>query len=148
MSSLHDQQRAVGGELKALPALGGPASIPLGRVAIDSREVASGDTFWAVPGRHCDGEELADEAFERGAAGAVVSREIPVPAGRWLVQVDDPAEALWQWAAWKRRRFRGGVVVVAGSIGKTTTRQMIPTVLKTRLRGTAPAPSAAQASTL
>lgn len=140
MNSLHDLQRAIGGERKALPAvLGEPTSIAIGRVTIDSREVAPGDTFWAVPGRHCDGEEFADEAFDRGAAGAVVSREVAVPSGRWLVKVDDPAEALWQWAAWTRRRFRGSVIVVAGSVGKTTTRQMIHAVLKTRLRGTAPA---------
>ena len=140
MSSLRDLQHAVGGEAKALPAaFGEPAAVQIGRVAIDSREVQPGDTFWAIPGKHCDGEEFAEEAFDRGAAGAVVSREVPAPSDRWLIAVDDTLEAFWKWAAWKRRRFDGSVIAVAGSIGKTTTRQMIHTVLKTRLRGTATA---------
>ena len=44
---------------------------------------------------------------------------------------------LVQWAAWKREQFSGAVVAVTGSVGKTTTRQMIHTLLQTRLSGTA-----------
>ena len=43
----------------------------------------------------------------------------------------------WTWARWKRRQFTGTVIAVTGSAGKTTTRQMIHTVLQSRLRGTA-----------
>lgn len=136
MSSLHDLHHAIGGRLTA-PTAVGEHSIPLGRVVIDSRDVEPGDVFWAVPGGHCDGEEFADEAFARGAAGAVVAADVPHPADRWLIRVSDPAQALWQWAGWTRRRFEGSVIAVAGSIGKTTTRQMIQTVLRSRLRGTA-----------
>ena len=107
------------------------------RVAIDSREVQPGDVFWALPGQHHDGAEFADEAFQRGAAGAVVHRPVEAPAGRWVLEVRDTLESLQQWAAWKRRRFGGAVVAVTGSVGKTTTRQMIHTVLKSRLCGTA-----------
>ena len=60
-----------------------------------------------------------------------------MPPGRWAVQVDDTAAALGQWAAWKRRQFTGTVIAVTGSVGKTTTRQMIHTVLQARLTGTA-----------
>ena len=59
------------------------------------------------------------------------------PADRWVLEVDQTLEALHKWAAWKRLRFRGAVVGVTGSVGKTTTRQMIHTVLKTRFHGTA-----------
>jgi UDP-N-acetylmuramoyl-tripeptide--D-alanyl-D-alanine ligase len=51
--------------------------------------------------------------------------------------VDDTQAALWQWAAWRREQFDGTVIAVTGSVGKTTTRQMIDTILRARLRGTA-----------
>ncbi len=137
MSSLHDLHHAIGGQLTARTAVGKPAAIRLGRVAIDSRDVEPGDVFWAMPGKHCDGEEFADEAFARGAAGAVVARDVPHPIDRWLIRVEHPEKALWRWAGWKRRRFEGSVIAVTGSIGKTTTRQMIHTVLGSRLRGAA-----------
>jgi UDP-N-acetylmuramoyl-tripeptide--D-alanyl-D-alanine ligase len=138
MSNLRDLQRAIGGQLKApAAAVGNPATQRLGSVAIDSREVQPGDVFWAVPGKHCDGEEFVDEAFARGAAGAVVAGEVPAPGDRWLIRVEDSLAALRQWAGWKRRHFDGSVIAVTGSIGKTTTRQMIHTVLKGRLRGAA-----------
>ena len=62
---------------------------------------------------------------------------IDVPAGHWAIRVDDSYQALLKFAACKRRQFSGAVVAVTGSVGKTTTRQMIHTVLQSRLRGTA-----------
>ncbi len=121
----------------ATPLAGTPAAVELGRAVTDSREVQPGDVYWAVPGKHIDGEEYIDEAFARGAVGAVAARDVVLPVDRWLLRVDDPLESLWQWAAWKRRRWSGPVIAVTGSIGKTTTRQMIQTVLGSRLRGTA-----------
>jgi UDP-N-acetylmuramoyl-tripeptide--D-alanyl-D-alanine ligase len=67
----------------------------------------------------------------------VVGKAVEVPEGRWAVQVDDTQQALRQWAQWKRRQFTGTAIAVTGSVGKTTTRQMIHTVLQTRLVGTA-----------
>ena len=62
---------------------------------------------------------------------------LPCPRGRWALQVEDTHRALAQWAMWKRRQFTGTLVAVTGSVGKTTTRQMIHTVLQSRLAGTA-----------
>ena len=138
MSNLHELRQALGGQLKATASPGGePSATPLGPVVIDSREAQPGCVFWAIPGKHHDGADFAEEAFARGAAGAVVGRPVPAPADRWVLQVDDPQDALRQWAAWQRRRFNGAVIAVTGSVGKTTTRQMIHTVLRSRLRGTA-----------
>ena len=60
-----------------------------------------------------------------------------IPEDGWILNVDDTQRALEQWARWKRRRFTGIVIAVTGSVGKTTTRQMIHTVLQSRLQGTA-----------
>jgi UDP-N-acetylmuramoyl-tripeptide--D-alanyl-D-alanine ligase len=110
---------------------------PLGSIRNDSRQVGPGDVFWALRGRSRNGELFVDDAFRRGAAGAVVANDVAVHDGRWAIRVDDTHKALLTWARSKRRQFVGVVIGVTGSAGKTTTRQMIHTVLQSRLRGTA-----------
>jgi UDP-N-acetylmuramoyl-tripeptide--D-alanyl-D-alanine ligase len=109
---------------------------PVGPVVIDSRQVESGDVFWGLTGDRCDGSGFANEAFGRGAAGVVVNTPVETPEGRWALIVDDTLRALHAWAAWHRERFTGTVIGVTGSVGKTTTRQMIHTALSGKLRGT------------
>ena len=110
----------------------------------DSRQVEPGDVFWALRGPHHDGGEFVAEAFERGAAGAVVAAPVDVPPDAGPIRVDDTHAALRQWAAWKRRQFTGTVIAVTGSVGKTTTRQMIHTVLQ---RGSRERPARATSTT-
>jgi UDP-N-acetylmuramoyl-tripeptide--D-alanyl-D-alanine ligase len=136
MPTLSDLSQTIGGRILAESAAEAGAA-PLGRIVIDSRQVTPGDVFWALRGRNHDGGEFAAEAFRRGAAGAVLGAAGGVPRGRWIIRVGDTAVALRQWAAWKRRQFTGTVIAVTGSVGKTTTRQMIHTVLQSRLLGTA-----------
>jgi UDP-N-acetylmuramoyl-tripeptide--D-alanyl-D-alanine ligase len=138
MSNLQDLQQAIGGALH-LPQheAGKLAAQPLGPVVTDSRHVQPGCVFWALAGTRYDGGDFVEEAFAAGASGAVVRRPVDAPAGCWALQVPDTLLALWQWAAWKRQQFRGTVIAVTGSVGKTTPRQMIHTVLRTRLRGCA-----------
>jgi UDP-N-acetylmuramoyl-tripeptide--D-alanyl-D-alanine ligase len=133
-STLHDLHQAIGGQLQAAAE---PQAVSLGDISTDSREAQPGSVFWGLKGAQYDGDDFAAEAFERGAVGAVVSKSMAVPAGRWAIQVPDTFEALRRWAAWKRGRFTGAVIGVTGSVGKTTTRQMIHTALASRLRGTA-----------
>jgi UDP-N-acetylmuramoyl-tripeptide--D-alanyl-D-alanine ligase len=133
VTTLQDLHKVIGGRL--LPENAGAA--PLGPVVSDSRSIGPGQVFWALRGPNHDGTNFAADAFHRGAAGAVVGRSITVPQGRWAIQVDDTQRALLLWAAWKRRQFTGTLIAVTGSVGKTTTRQMIHTVLQTRLSGSA-----------
>ena len=110
---------------------------PLGPIESDSRKIEPGDVFWALRGPNHAGEKFTDEAFRRGASGAVVADDVAVPEYHWAIRVDDTHEALRAWARWKRRQFTGAAIAVTGSAGKTTTRQMIHTVLQSRFRGTA-----------
>lgn len=136
MSTLHELQHATAGQIKGSADLLGKAStIRLGRMTLDPAEVAPGDVYWALPGKHHDGAECVEEAVARGAVGIVVDQDVLVPAGRWALQVANTLEALRRWAAWKRRHANGSVIAVAGTVGKTTTRQMIHTVLGSRFRG-------------
>jgi UDP-N-acetylmuramoyl-tripeptide--D-alanyl-D-alanine ligase len=137
MSTLHDLQLALCGHLLPegrIPDLG---AVAVGRPVTDSRLVEQGDVFFALRGANHDGEAFVGEAFRRGANGAVVTVPIDVPEDCWAMVVDNTQWALEQWARWKRRQFTGTLIAVTGSVGKTTTRQMIHTVLQTRLRGTA-----------
>ena len=135
LQHLHD---AIGGQL--CPAVGAApngADVVLGPIATDSRQVEPGQVFWGLVGPNHNGADYTDEAFSRGASGAVVGKEVEAPPDRWVLQVPNSQAALWQWAAWRRSQFAGTVIAVTGSVGKTTTRQMIHAVLGSRLQGTA-----------
>ncbi len=136
MADLSDLQNAICGNRVATRGETLDGAVPVGRVVIDSRHVEPGDIFWGLAGRHGDGSDFADEAFARGAAGVVVSKPVRAPEGCWALIVDDTLRALHAWAGWHRERFTGAVIGVTGSVGKTTTRQMIQTVLSSRFRGT------------
>ncbi|HEY4312477.1 MAG TPA: UDP-N-acetylmuramoyl-tripeptide--D-alanyl-D-alanine ligase [Pirellulales bacterium] len=113
-------------------------ALRLDHVRIDSREVHAGDVFLALRGQNQHGNEFAVDAFERGAAAVIVDKPgVVAPEGRWVLQVEDTLQALRRAADWQRSSFTGRVVAVTGSAGKTTTRQMIDTVLGSRFSGTA-----------
>ncbi len=120
--------------------LDGRLPVWIHRVRIDSREIRSGDVFWALRGERRNGAEFTADAFSRGASGVVLDdaqADVRPPAGCWALLVDDSVQALRRVAVWQREDFSGRVIGVAGSAGKTTTRQMIDTVLRSRFTGTA-----------
>ena len=134
MSSIGELNDVLGGRLcRGEDFVDGP----LGPIVSDSRRIGSGEVFWALRGPNHRGEQFVDKAFERGAAGAVVGKDVAVPDHGWAIRVDDTYDALLAWARYRRRQFTGVVIAVTGSAGKTTARQMIHTVLRPRLRGTA-----------
>ncbi|MCR4441110.1 MAG: UDP-N-acetylmuramoyl-tripeptide--D-alanyl-D-alanine ligase [Peptococcaceae bacterium] len=106
---------------------------PVG-AAIDTRVLKPGELFFALKGEKTDGHCFLEQARENGAAGAVVSfipegfREEGFP----LIQVSDVQKALWQTAAAMRRLFAGPVVAITGSTGKTTTKDMLWSILQER----------------
>ncbi len=135
LEKLHE---IVGGRLRlaTLAPRHGEATL-VRRVVTDSRHVQSGDVFWGLRGTRFDGAGFALDAFARGAGGAVVSKYVQPWPNCWSLQVHDSQQALHQLARWNRQRMAGRVVAVTGSVGKTTTRQMIRSVLGTRYCGTA-----------
>lgn len=137
MSTIGELQQVIGGRVCQGDTLGNVADMPLGPVQSDSRKVEPGDVFWALRGPNHEGESFVGEAFRRGAAGAVVAKHVAVPDYHWAVGVEDTHQALLSWARTRRQQCSGTVIGVTGSVGKTTTRQMIHTVLQARLRGTA-----------
>lgn len=125
--SLVDVARVIGGELHVE---NGEAIIY--GVSIDTRTVHTDELFFGIPGETFDGNDFAVEAIRRGARCAVVSRvpAEPVP----YILVSDTVAALGLLAREYRRRFGTITVAVTGSVGKTTTKQFIYSVLDTKYK--------------
>ena len=100
-------------------------------VVIDSREVKADSVFFAIKGDRLDGHQFVAQALQT-ALGAVVS-QVPdeVPAGKGLVRVGDTTAALQMLARSIRRRYDFQLIGITGSAGKTTTKEMIATLVGT-----------------
>ncbi len=122
--TLDDVAKAVGGVLR------GERTRPVTGIAIDSRTIQPGQVFFAIPGERTDGHCYVRMCAERGAAGAVVSRVVDAPEDFPLVYVADTVWALGCFARWYRGMFDIPVVGITGSAGKTTTKEMTATALK------------------
>jgi UDP-N-acetylmuramoyl-tripeptide--D-alanyl-D-alanine ligase len=126
-----DLARLTGGRLLAR------SDRPIRGAAVDSRLVAPGELFVALPGEQTDGHAFVADAIARGAAAVIVTRPAPDPAALGdvtVVRVADALAALGAVAAGWRRRFRPLVVGVTGSIAKTSTKEAVAAVLASRFR--------------
>jgi UDP-N-acetylmuramoyl-tripeptide--D-alanyl-D-alanine ligase len=99
-------------------------------IAIDSRRLAPGDLFAALRGEHADGHNFVAAAAAAGAAGAIVSHAIQLPLPQIVVSNVEMALADAGRAA--RAQFKGPLIGVAGSNGKTTVKEMIAAILSQR----------------
>jgi UDP-N-acetylmuramoyl-tripeptide--D-alanyl-D-alanine ligase len=124
----------MGGELLA----GGTAAAAAqwSRASLDSRQVAGGELFFALPGGRVDGHDFVADALARGAAAAVVEREVALPAGTTgaVVQVPKVYDALHALTRAVRREIPERLVGITGSAGKTTTKELLALLLARRFR--------------
>jgi UDP-N-acetylmuramoyl-tripeptide--D-alanyl-D-alanine ligase len=104
----------------------------LAGVSIDSRTVDPGELFVAIEGPRFDGHDFLAAAAARGARAALVRRDVEAPEDLALVRVADTTLALGDLARHVRRQADLPVVGVTGSVGKTTTKDMIAALLETR----------------
>lgn len=117
---LKEIAKACGAELRCENA-------PITSVCTDSRKVTEGCLFVALGGENFDGNNFAAAATEKGAVAAVCSRE--AGCGDKTLLVGDTLKALSDIAAWYRREFKIPVVGLTGSVGKTTTKEMVHCVV-------------------
>ena len=142
--------------LRIVEGVGGRPSANLDRIpvrgaVVDSRLAAPGDLFVAIKGERSDGHRYVADAFARGAVAALVEQDIDIPgatlvdarAGAFardvagsplLIRVDNTIDALQSAGAAWRARFSPRMVGVTGSLGKSTTKELIAQVLGARYR--------------
>ena len=113
---------ACAGEL-----VGGRANVLANGISTDSRRVREGDVFFAIKGDRYDGHDFLPEVAQAGAVAVVVNRTF---SGCASIRVQDPRAALGQVAARYRRDFDLPVIAVTGSNGKTTTKELLASVLR------------------
>jgi UDP-N-acetylmuramoyl-tripeptide--D-alanyl-D-alanine ligase len=96
------------------------------RVTTDSRGARPGDLFFAIPGERFDGHQFVTAALEQGAVAAVADpRRLPGKNPGTVLGVPDPLAALGALARWHRRRQPARVIAITGSVGKTTTKDLV-----------------------
>jgi UDP-N-acetylmuramoyl-tripeptide--D-alanyl-D-alanine ligase len=129
-----------------------PASQVITEACIDSRKVIPGALFVAIPGERLDGHDFVEEAFERGAHVALVQQDLSARLPQldlrlgldltaleqlevpFCIRVDDTIRALQQAAHFWRRKMQVRVIGVTGSVGKSTTKELVAEVLSQRYR--------------
>ncbi len=110
----------------------GVAGALLTGAEVDSRRVREGDLFVALRGARCDGHVFVTDALAVAAAALVrYDAEFDsIPSDRALIRVQDPLTAYWDLARHERTRRDWRVVAVTGSVGKTTTKDMLVALLE------------------
>lgn len=125
---------AAGGVLRSEDA----SARARGQLCVDTRLLAPGDVFLALPGSRTDGSRFIADALSKGADGVIATAaDLPRPpasdASQISIAVDDPLRALNALARAHRRSLAGHVIGVTGSVGKTSTVEMLAAALRTSL---------------
>ena len=102
-------------------------------IVIDSRLVQEGNLFAALPGEKVDGHAFVAKAFEAGAAACLVTH-VPEGETRPCIVVEDVVTAMGDIAATYRGMLQIPIIGVTGSVGKTTMKEMIASVLEQRFK--------------
>jgi len=98
-------------------------------LSIDSRTVKPGELYVSIPGDVHDGHDFAGKAITNGAAAVMIAHDTPLPEGAATLRVSNVMEALRQLATASRQRSKAVRLAVTGSVGKTTTKEMLRHVL-------------------
>ncbi|MDX2239080.1 MAG: UDP-N-acetylmuramoyl-tripeptide--D-alanyl-D-alanine ligase [Leptolyngbyaceae cyanobacterium bins.302] len=101
-------------------------------ITTDTRTIQPGEVFLALRGETFDGHQFVEVAFAKGAIAAIVDAAFqPSDPSQPILQVADTLQAYQAIAHWWRNQFNLPVIAVTGSVGKTTTKELIAAVLST-----------------
>ncbi len=103
-------------------------------ISTDTRSLEPGALFVAIAGERHDGHDYLAAARDAGARAAIVRQGTPAVPGLALIEVDDTLKAYGDLAHARRKQVSGPVVAITGTNGKTSTKEMVAAVLRTRFR--------------
>lgn len=124
MLGLDEIIKAVNGEL-----ISGDISTKIEGVSTDSRKINAGDIFIPIVGEKFDGHGFIKSSLEQGAAASLTSKPMDAINGKALIRVEDTLKALGDIAACYRNKFNIPIIGITGSVGKTSTKDMVSAVL-------------------
>lgn len=127
--NLKKAAEAVGGEL-----LNCNPDAVVKAVSTDTRKITDGALFVALKGENSDGHAYIRTAVESGAVCCVAERTADIPEGLPVILTDNTGQALLDLAGAYRREMKIPIVAVTGSVGKTSTRGMIASVLSQKYK--------------
>lgn len=122
--TVNDVVKATGGRL-----LCGDGNTPLIHISINSQTMEGSDLFVPLIGAKVDAHRFIEQAWKNGAAATLTSEHDAMEDSHPWIRVEDTKKALQDIGAYYRRRFRLPLVGITGSVGKTTTREMVATAL-------------------
>ena len=110
---------------------GAPQSLGFNQISTDSRAIAEGDLFIALRGEQFDGHQFVEEAISQGATAVIVAADYPLDRAHPIPHfaVKNTLRAYQQLAHWWRKQLNLPIIAVTGSVGKTTTKELIAGVL-------------------
>lgn len=100
----------------------------------NSKEVKEGDIFVGIKGETIDGSKFYNDALEKGAKGVIINKGFVTDTyeDKFIIEVEDTIDALQKIASYKRSKLNIPVVAITGSVGKTSTKDMISSVIETK----------------
>lgn len=112
----------------------GNLDIEIEDYSIDTRNIKNGEMYFAIKGENIDGNDFIEEAFGKGAIGCITNIELDKSilekySNKAIIKVKDTIKAIQQLAKYKREQYNIPVVAVTGSVGKTSTKDIIANVL-------------------
>jgi UDP-N-acetylmuramoyl-tripeptide--D-alanyl-D-alanine ligase len=114
--------------------ISGEADTEVLRVSTDSRKIIDGDLFIPLKGERFDGHDYIPAALEAGARAVLTHKDIGPVHSKCVIRVDNTSTALLDLAGWYRRKFDIPFVGITGSVGKTSTKDMVAGVLSRKFR--------------
>ncbi|MGV8948459.1 MAG: UDP-N-acetylmuramoyl-tripeptide--D-alanyl-D-alanine ligase [Candidatus Paracaedibacter sp.] len=124
------QEVAAALSMPELPVASGAVEWGATGISIDSRTLEPGDLYIAIRGDTHDGHAFVADAFAKGAVAAIVDHPIELPDQSPQIIVGTTLEALSKLGAFARQRTKATIIAITGSVGKTSTKELLRHVLE------------------